>query len=273
MFSHQGLRVGLAGNERPRPCAATGGRKHAAGFATTTPRARAPLPPSATFESTSPCSSYDRSNTTTLRGEAPATVLTRRHAAAGLAAALALALPSPARAENGPLPKTCLAASDGLPPPPPLQPYSDPQGRFRLAVPCGWRQVTSLLPDSNVLASFYSPEEPGAETLAVYRGAPPEGGLGSPEEVAAALARVAPNGIVQESYGVTHGGRSYAVVHVQFGGNTAGMFGAAREFRSVVVVQGVQYTLRVTSTRYRYLAFPEVRSWLHGAAEAFEVTV
>ncbi len=57
------------------------------------------------------------------------------------------------------------------------------------------------------------------------------------QAVAARLASSAPNGQVVDAHAVSRGGRSHSVVHVQFGGNTAGMFGAAREMRSVVVVQ------------------------------------
>ncbi len=35
--------------------------------------------------------------------------------------------------------------------------------------------------------------------------------------------------------------------------------------------QGVQYTLRVTTTRYRYLAYPLVRQWIREAADSFEL--
>ncbi|KXZ52663.1 hypothetical protein GPECTOR_9g708 [Gonium pectorale] len=193
----------------------------------------------------------------------------RRGAAAVAAAAAVSLLLGPqlpvARAENGPLPRSCDPAAAGSTGPgssPLLVPYTDPAGRFRLARPCGWSQVTSLLPGSSVLASFYSPEEPGAETLAVYVAPAAEGvrtteDLGGPQAFAAGLAAIAPNGIVQEAYGMTHGGLSYLVAHVQFGGNTAGMFGSAREFRAVTIREGQQYTLRITTTRYRYLAFPE----------------
>lgn len=194
--------------------------------------------------------------------------------------------PPTARAENGPLPAACLTEAGGAPdsasPLVLLLPYSDPAGRFRLLRPCGWRQVTSLAPGSPVLASFYNPEEPGAETLAVYVGAAPElpelqravattADLGSPEAVAARLASSAPNGHVIDAHAVSRGRRSYSVVQVQFEGNTAGMFGATREVRSVVVERGVQYTLRVTTTRYRYLAQPLVRQWIREVADSFEL--
>ncbi|KAG2425256.1 hypothetical protein HXX76_013840 [Chlamydomonas incerta] len=190
-------------------------------------------------------------------------------ASASAAAAWSVGAAGGARADTPPLPKTCTG-------PDLLLPYSDPGGRFRLAVPCGWRQVTSLMEGGSVLASFYNPEEPGAETLAVYVSPPPEGAsstadLGAPEDVAAGLARIAPNGIAMGAYGSRRGGRQYVTVHVQFGGNTAGVFGAAREFRCITLDQGRQYTLRVTSTRYRYLAHPEVRQLLAGAADGFEL--
>ncbi|PNW71095.1 hypothetical protein CHLRE_17g746397v5 [Chlamydomonas reinhardtii] len=190
-------------------------------------------------------------------------------ASASAAGAWSLTTAGRARADTDPLPKTCTG-------PDLLLPYADPSGRFRLAVPCGWRQVTSLMPGGSVLASFYNPEEPGAETLAVYVAAAPEGvrrtaDLGPPEEVAAGLAGIAPNGLVMGSYGSSRGGRQYVTVHVQFGGNTAGVFGAAREFRAITVDQGLQYTLRVTSTRYRYLAHARVRQLLAGAADGFEL--
>lgn len=35
--------------------------------------------------------------------------------------------------------------------------------------------------------------------------------------------------------------------------------------------QGVQYTLRVTTTRYRYLAQPLVRQWIREVADSFEL--
>eukprot|EP00198_Chlamydomonas_reinhardtii_P014228 XP_001703565.1 predicted protein [Chlamydomonas reinhardtii] len=147
------------------------------------------------------------------------------------------------RADTDPLPKTCTG-------PDLLLPYADPSGRFRLAVPCGWRQVTSLMPGGCVRRTA---------------------DLGPPEEVAAGLAGIAPNGLVMGSYGSSRGGRQYVTVHVQFGGNTAGVFGAAREFRAITVDQGLQYTLRVTSTRYRYLAHARVRQLLAGAADGFEL--
>jgi hypothetical protein len=65
--------------------------------------------------------------------------------------------------------------------------YSDPRGRFSLRVPCGWRAVALADdPHSTVLASFFNPEQPGAETLALYVAPAPSGvadtrGLGSPE--------------------------------------------------------------------------------------------
>jgi hypothetical protein len=36
-------------------------------------------------------------------------------------------------------------------------------------------------------------------------------------------------------------------------------------------VQGVQYTLRVTTTRYRWLAYPELQRLLLDAAGSFRV--
>ncbi|EFJ40592.1 hypothetical protein VOLCADRAFT_119932, partial [Volvox carteri f. nagariensis] len=161
---------------------------------------------------------------------------------------------------------------------PAVVPYTDPAGRFRLVRPCGWIRVSTLLPESSVLASFYNPEEPGAETLAVYRAPAPAGvqatqQLGS--EVAAGLAGVAPNGLVIEARNVKHGGddgdRDYIIVHVQFGGNTAGMFGAAREFRAITIAEGWQYTMRLTTTRYRYLAFSQVQDLMKAVSESFEV--
>ncbi|PNH07050.1 hypothetical protein TSOC_006559 [Tetrabaena socialis] len=155
-----------------------------------------------------------------------------------------------------------------------LQPYRDPEGRFSLSRPCGWQQVGSLLPGSSVIFSSYNPEEPGAETLAVYQRAAAEGvrqtsDLGSPQDVALGLAQIAPNGRVMEAYELARGGRKYMVVHVEFGGNTAGKFGATREMRAVTVAKGIMYTLRVTTTRYRYLAFKPVQQWMKGAADSF----
>ncbi|GFR49254.1 hypothetical protein Agub_g11270, partial [Astrephomene gubernaculifera] len=101
------------------------------------------------------------------------------------------------------------------------------------------------------------------------------------QEVARRLAGAAPNGAVVDSYGITRGGSrtggsggggvSYIVALLEFGGNTAGMFGAAREFRVIAVTQGVQYTLRITTTRHRFLAQPEVRQLLRGVVDSFEV--
>ncbi|GLC62406.1 hypothetical protein PLESTB_001896000 [Pleodorina starrii] len=203
--------------------------------------------------------------------------LSRRLAAATLTCTvLGLSTQEAGRAENGPLPRACAAREYEGSEPPGVVPYTDPAGRFRLVRPCGWTTVTSLLPGSSVLASFYNPEEPGAETLAVYQAPAPAPvletrQLGSAQDVAAGLANVAPNGLVIEARGLSHGGRDYILAHVQFGGNTAGMFGAAREFRVITVAGDVQYTLRLTTTRYRYLAFSQVRELMSRVAETFEV--
>ncbi|GIL64194.1 hypothetical protein Vafri_18180 [Volvox africanus] len=184
-----------------------------------------------------------------------------------------------ALAENGPLPSTCGSndGDEGAVPPGVLS-YIDPSGYFRLVRPCGWRIVARLPQGSSVIGSFYNPEEPGAETLAVYRAPAPPGveetqQLGTARDVATSLAAIAPNGLIVDAKSLEHGGRSYLLAHVQFGGNTAGMFGAVREFRIVTIASGVQYTMRLTTTRYRYLAFPQVRDLANAICESFEVLV
>eukprot|EP00955_Chlamydomonas_euryale_P117251 366462-Chlamydomonas_euryale.AAC.36 len=47
-----------------------------------------------------------------------------------------------------------------------------------------------------------------------------------------------------------------------FSGNTAGKFGAVIECRCVAVAAGRRVTLRVTTSRYRWLACEDVRSVL-----------
>ncbi|GIL88408.1 hypothetical protein Vretimale_15000 [Volvox reticuliferus] len=142
-----------------------------------------------------------------------------------------LGLEHVALAENGPLPSTC-GSNDGDEGavPPGVVSYTDPAGHFRLVRPCGWSTLARLPPESSVIGTFYNPEEPGVETLAVYRAPAPPGveetqQLGTARDVAAGLAAIAPNGLLIDAKSLEHGGRSYLLAHVQFGGNIAGMFG------------------------------------------------
>jgi hypothetical protein len=52
--------------------------------------------------------------------------------------------------------------------------------------------------------------------------------------------------------------QDYYVQIVEFDGATAGRFGAAIEARVVTAKNEVQYTQRITTTRYRWVAFEEV---------------
>jgi hypothetical protein len=58
-----------------------------------------------------------------------------------------------------------------------------------------------------------------------------------PQELGQQLASAAANGDLQQAYTYSEAGRLYQVFRVEFGGGTAGRFGAAMEVRCVTVAQ------------------------------------
>lgn len=76
---------------------------------------------------------------------------------------------------------------------------------------------------------------------------------------------------LQDYDSVTIDGRDYDRMRVMFGGNTAGQFGSVMELRNVAVVGGMQYTLRVTTTRYKWLAERGIREMLKSIVASFSV--
>lgn len=60
-------------------------------------------------------------------------------------------------------------------------------------------------------------------------------------------------------------------MRVQFGGNTAGQFGAVIELRAVAVAGGAQWTARLTTTRYNYLADAKLRQQMEDIITSFRV--
>lgn len=155
-------------------------------------------------------------------------------------------------------------------------PYKDVEGRFSLVRPEGWLSVQSLKPGSGVLASFYDPDLPGADTLAVYAAASPVPSieqLGSAKDVGLALANVASFGKLQLWSSERRKGRTYYTVQVEFGGNTAGRFGAVVEARCICIAAGIQYTLRMTSLRSSFLADEHVKDLFDTVMKSFEINV
>lgn len=83
---------------------------------------------------------------------------------------------------------------------------------------------------------------------------------------------MAPNGTLLLSY-ESRGDRNEAYAHmrVEFDGNTAGRFGSAIEERCVAERGNEILTLRVTTTRYRFLAFPEIVDAISRVGAGFRV--
>eukprot|EP00798_Chlamydomonas_sp_ICE-L_P015452 gene15453-21537_t len=91
-------------------------------------------------------------------------------------------------------------------------------------------------------------------------------------EWGASFAEVAPFGELQESFPFDdEDGRTYYFARVMFGGSTAGPFGSAMELRSITVSQGMQYTLRVTTSRHNYLNSAELRKRLRYVCNSMRV--
>ncbi|KAF5828779.1 hypothetical protein DUNSADRAFT_17096 [Dunaliella salina] len=129
-----------------------------------------------------------------------------------------------------------------------LEPYEDPDGLFRCLVPKGWKAAKGLDKSTGILASWYNPDQPGAETLAIFS-----------TRVEAKTTRDLGSAKV------------YYIGRVEFDGTTAGMFGSAIETRNVIARDGIKYFLRVTTTRYRYLAFKEIVERVDKVAASFQL--
>jgi hypothetical protein len=236
---------------------------------------------------------------------AAATATSRRRALAAVAAAAPLLLLPPSglagaagssvvTAEGA---ATAVEESSAVDSPYSLQDFRTADGSVRLRTPVGWTQVPGLDPSGSIVASFYNPDLPGADVIAVYRSTPAPGStstsaaFGSPEAYARALASVAPNGYLQEwGQRVGGGGSSESgsgesdgggiVIYTArciFGGNTAGNFGSAMELRAAAVVPprgprpAAQFVLRATTTRYKWLSDAGARRMLREVVAAFAV--
>eukprot|EP00200_Dunaliella_tertiolecta_P002586 CAMPEP_0202351318 /NCGR_PEP_ID=MMETSP1126-20121109/8015_1 /ASSEMBLY_ACC=CAM_ASM_000457 /TAXON_ID=3047 /ORGANISM="Dunaliella tertiolecta, Strain CCMP1320" /LENGTH=186 /DNA_ID=CAMNT_0048943419 /DNA_START=235 /DNA_END=795 /DNA_ORIENTATION=- len=156
-----------------------------------------------------------------------------------------------------------------------LEPYTDPDGLFRCLVPKGWRAAQGLEKSTGILASWYNPDQPGAETLAIFStpvDAKTTQELGSAKDEALSLANAAPNSLLLGfSEATDEKGQVYYIVRVEFDGTTAGMFGSAIETRNVIARDGIKYFLRVTTTRYRYLAYKEIVERVDKVAASFQL--